>query len=170
MAWAIHEREQLSPGEGGPLGRPGMARRLLRGGAPAPGRPPPRSATPDRSARGPRRNDRGSWRAREGQRPRAPGRRGQGKRSAAVRSGEKCVPRTTARNDGYLPEPVKLRPQDLSKSETSWLLHLTEPVRWGGSGGPATGQKRGRRRSKRGHAGVMIKALTWTVVLAGHLT
>jgi hypothetical protein len=61
-AWVGTKSEHTKPGEA-VTGAAGLRRCLLRGGAPA-RRPAARSATPDRHARGTRRNDSTSWRVR----------------------------------------------------------------------------------------------------------
>jgi hypothetical protein len=91
---------------------------------------------PDRSARGPRRHERASWRRANGHRPdhqghawrpvRSPG-NGQG--MAPARLGEKCAPQTASGYHGCLLEPVN----SASRPSDGLRPLLTEPIRPGGT-------------------------------------
>jgi hypothetical protein len=138
QAWDQPRGQHLSSGKPGHWGGLGYARRLPRGGAPARTAPPPgprprtgqhggnplqrpRELAGSRTASGHEHpGDEAKPRLDPGERSRSRHLRG------SVRSALPESPRDRVRIAG---EPVKLRPQDLSESEASWLLHLTEPSR-----------------------------------------
>jgi hypothetical protein len=129
------EGERTGVGEGLVTGGGRAEPPPLRGGARR-GLPAARSAPPIRSARGTRRNERASWRARERQRARAPGRRRRARLDPA-----KLKPRHL-RGSGRrpLPEPppgIVDVSRNLSRAPAASLRdrlrrHLTEPVRQDG--------------------------------------